>query len=123
LCAGYFPVAFIKAPFDWKITSADPYADGQTSQRDESTHLIAEFQLDMTLANRLPPHSGLETSTMVNGGCLIDAAFQPKSFKVRLEEGQFPRPAEELSPYNQPFPTTWSKRLVFDCGPYPPESE
>jgi len=63
---------------------------------------------------------------MVNGGSLTDDAFQPKSFTVRIEQGNFSTPARLKHEFAHLGPNrdlTWTKRLVFNTSPYPPESE
>jgi hypothetical protein len=58
---------------------------------------------------------------MVNGGCLLDGAFQPKSFTVRIEQGKFSPPGHIDDVFARD--PRYTKRLVFNKSPYPPESE
>jgi hypothetical protein len=62
-----------------------------------------------------------EKNTMVNRGCLLDGAFQPKSFTVRIEQGNFAPPGHINDIFTRK--KGYTKRLVFDKPPYPPESE
>jgi hypothetical protein len=127
-CGGF--VSFILSEFEWKNISIKPLNDNkapqddnQTPQGDQSLHLLGELNLEITLTGRLPSYAQkfLEKNTMVNRGCLLDDAFQPRSFTLRIEQGNFSPPGH----INDVF--TWkkgyTKRLVFDKPPYPPESE
>jgi hypothetical protein len=69
----------------------------------------------------------LETNKMVNAGSLTDDAFQPKSFIVRIEDGNFFTP-ESVCTFKKTGRSSektpdWTKRLVFDKSPYPLESD
>jgi hypothetical protein len=139
LSAGGGFCLFILSEFEWKSTAIEPLDDTQTPQGNQSPHLLGEsvddnqtpqdqqsphllgqLNLEITLIQRLPPSSRKfhAKNTMVNGGSLTDDAFQPKSFTARIEQGNFSTPAHINSSDRH-----WTKRLVFNTSPYPPESE
>jgi hypothetical protein len=64
---------------------------------------------------------------MVNAGSLEDGAFQPRLFAVRIEQGLFEPPAATRSRskgfYCAEPDLHYTRRLVFDPSPYPPESQ
>ena len=118
----------ILSEFEWKSTAIEPLDDNQTPQDHQSPHLLGQLNLEITLTKRLPPFARKrhEENTMVNGGSLTDDAFQPKSFTVRIEQGNFSTPArlnDEFAHLDHSRDLTWTKRLVFNTSPYPPESE
>jgi hypothetical protein len=68
----------------------------------------------------------MERHPIVNEGSLTDDAFRPKSFNVRIEQGNFATPAGIGSEFSRLYPSPdlrWAMRLIFDPSPYPPESE
>ncbi|DAA75711.1 hypothetical protein A7C99_0400 [Trichophyton rubrum] len=94
----------------------------KTSSAD--AQLLSEFELKITLTKRGPkearemPHPHLGA---VKDGRLLEEAFEPKKYMVRLEKGKFIPALDKdpdgrmkwraMSPYNY--------RLVFDKSPYP----
>jgi hypothetical protein len=79
--------------------------------------LLGQVNLNITLTKRLPPRARSRKYSLANEACLIDDAFEPKSFKLRIEEGDFETRAGSQSKL------LYKKRLVFDPSPYPPISE
>ena len=129
--------------FEWKITAVESPDDGQTTQdqtkQDQTTqdhqspHILGQLNLEITLTKRLPPFARKrhEKNPLMNAG-LTDDAFQPKSFTVRIEQGNFSTPGrlllndrllKETGHVSTDIDSTWTKRLVFNKSPYPPESE
>lgn len=128
LCAGGGFCWSILSEFEWKSTAIEPLDYSQTPQGHQSPHLLGQLNIEITLTKRLPPfvRKHHEKNTMVNGGSLTDDAFQPKSFTVRIEQGSFITPARLKNEFAHIGPhenLTWTKRLVFNTSPYPPESE
>jgi len=128
LCAGGGFCWSILSEFEWNSTAIEHLDDNQTPQGHQSPHLLGQLSLEITLTKRLPPFARKkhEKNTMVNEGSLTGDAFQPKSFTVRIEQGNFSTPARlknEFAHLGSDRDLTWTKRLVFDTSPYPPESE
>jgi len=110
----------ILAEFKWKITAVTPLHQEQVCKEADGPRLISQFNLEITLTKHLNPHqSGGEIDQYRH---FIADAPRPKLFHVRLEEGNFPLP-EDLSWTGPGAKTPYTKRLVFDNSPYPPESE
>jgi len=97
--------------------------------RNKSPHLLGQLNLEITLTKRLPffaRNTEMERYPIVNEGSLTDDAFRPKSFNVRIEQGNFSTPAHIGSEFAHLGPSSdlrWAMRLIFDPSPYPPESE
>lgn len=131
LCASGGFCRSILLEFEWKSTAIEPLDDNQTPQDPQSPHLLDQLNIEIALTDRLPPFARKyhEKDTMINGGSLTDDAFQPKSFTVRIEQGNFLLPilltneSANLSPGRGSTRQNWTKRLVFNTSPYPPESE
>jgi len=77
----------------------------------------------------LPPNrkDGLSKANL-----LTEDAFLPKLFNIQIETGNFLLPADvgdQVVPSLVPSLTgskpylKWSRRLIFDISPYPPQSE
>jgi hypothetical protein len=97
--------------------------------------LLGEVKLQITLSKRppsivmgMPPFM----TTITNEGSLSDEAFQPKSFTVRIERGNFKCPSEigkpeitspkeHLDMFN--IHPRSDLRILFDPSPYPPKNE
>jgi len=94
----------IAAEFDWKAQS----------NLDIETSFPAIIDIEMTLtkrhmdSSRLPKVVGLE-----------DAAFQPKTYRLQLEEGNFLVTGRTTYGVNP----TYKYRLLWDKSPYPPLDE
>jgi hypothetical protein len=132
---------FILSEFEWKSTGIKPLDYDETPDHDEtpqghkSPHLLGQLNLEITLTKRLPPSARggeMERNGMVNGGSLTDDAFRSKKFTVRIEQGKFVLPADIKNYPELPAIVgdksisrflSWTRRLVFDISPYPPESE
>ncbi|KAK2871626.1 hypothetical protein FQN49_002998 [Arthroderma sp. PD_2] len=110
---------YIAAMTDWKATTPELLNQvidiGVTSK----TQLLAELEIQMTLTKR--EHPMFESfKWKKNEHYLIDDAFLPKTYNIRLEKGKFIAPLDRSDdgtiPYNMP---TYTVRLVFDKSPYP----
>lgn len=124
---------WIAARLEWKsITPSDPSQTGQVSRERDSLLVplskgcrqLGQLDLEITLTKQLPEgteSSILSQSTMINGRALTDDAFLPKSFAVKIEQGNF------IEPCVIGFPASdrprFALRLLFDKSPYPPRSE
>ncbi|KAF2673079.1 hypothetical protein BT63DRAFT_451109 [Microthyrium microscopicum] len=112
------------ADFDWKITTISPSSQdqNQTSEDSGSPRLISEFNMEIQITKHLDPKEPKSEKKM-DQIFLTDDALQPRSFNVRLEEGRFPSRPQSLNPdYFASEETPYTKRLVFDISPFPPES-
>jgi hypothetical protein len=108
----------ILAEFEWKATATTPL--NQMSKDSKSPHLITQVNMEITLTKHKNParNEKLESKHIH----VTDDALRPKSFNIRIEDGNFALPEDVL--YNGPnVETPYTKRLVFDKSPYPPESE
>ncbi|RFU26025.1 hypothetical protein B7463_g10310, partial [Scytalidium lignicola] len=126
LCAGGGFCWSILATIKWKATAIEPLNHNQISQDQQSPHLLGQLNLEITLTKDLPSwaQNGLHAKNpMLNGGALTDDAFQPKSFLVRIEQGKFATPANIEVGFSPDCDANYTKRLVFNRSPYPPESE
>jgi hypothetical protein len=93
--------------------------------------LLGQINLNITLTKRLPAWAQKSSRKFpfANEGSLTDDAFQPKSFTVRIEEGDFEIPSQAWVPskfahlHSGRPSLKFTRRLVFDVSPYPPKSE
>jgi hypothetical protein len=93
--------------------------------------LLGQINLNITLTKRLPAWAQKSSRKFpfANEGSLTDDAFQPKSFTVRIEEGDFEIPSKAWVPSKRAHLSSgklsldYKRRLVFDKSPYPPKSE
>lgn len=118
----------ILSEFTWKETTtalSAPTDYTQPSRNGDSSQLIGQFNIEITLSKRVPNWAKmLRKSDIVNGGSLEDEAFLPKSFGVRIEQGHFAVPCEDrCSTPGSKVARDYTRRLVFDRAPYPPTSE
>jgi hypothetical protein len=112
----------ILAEFKWKITAITPLRlrQEQMCKEGDDPRLISQFNLEITLTKHLNPHQSRGEVDQYKH--FTADALTPKSFHVKLEEGNFPLP-ENLSWTGPSAKTPYTKRLVFDNSLYPPESE
>jgi len=111
----------ILADFEWKCTAVSSPADRvQASGDTGSPHLLRKFDLEITITKHVHRDPKMEVQAgQIN---VTDDALRSRSFSVRLEEGNFPLP--DTFAYDGPgVETPYTKRLVFDKSPYPPESQ
>ncbi|KAI1843494.1 hypothetical protein JX266_010320 [Neoarthrinium moseri] len=106
---------FIAAEFAWELKSS------------ENTEDNPSFDIQITLTTRVHPYlrESRQHYTLLNEQALTSAAFQPKTYTIRLEEGRFDEPA---TPWvnSPPFlhrPPKFALRLSFDKSPFPPLEE
>ncbi|KAI1098839.1 hypothetical protein F4804DRAFT_323625 [Jackrogersella minutella] len=123
---------WIAVELEWRSIKPprDPSQNVEISSRvasaaqHRSPQLLGQLNLKITLSKRLPQRvqsSILSKSTIINELSLEDDAFQPKSFTVRIEKGNFIEPCYIGYP-NSDKPR-FALRLLFDRSPYPPRSE
>lgn len=96
---------FIAAEFDWKT---------QSDQNIEELSFPATIDIDMTLTKR-----NIKNANLMKGDVLEDAAFQTKTYQLRVEEGSFLVTGRTTYGVNP----TYKYRLFFDKSPYPPLDE
>ncbi|KAI1096563.1 hypothetical protein F5B19DRAFT_151613 [Rostrohypoxylon terebratum] len=88
---------------------------------DKGPQLLGQLNLEITLTKRLPKsaeNSVLAQGNGINERSLVDEAFQPRLFTVRIEKGNFIEPA-----CTEPNDWRYELRLLFDKSPYPPRSQ
>jgi hypothetical protein len=116
---------WIACEISWK--AKDPNALQQVITSTNPSSLISQFALEITLQKRRI--SSLQDArwdkSELNEKLLTDAAFQPKTYTLRLEQGRFRTPHDLLNDgKNTPDWAPWyAFRLVFDVSPYPPRQE
>jgi len=116
---------WIAADLSWK--AKDPNALQQVITSTNYSPFISQFTLEITLQKRRI--SSLQDArwdkSELNEKLLTDAAFLPKTYTLRLEQGRFRTPYELLNDgKNTPDWAPWfAFRLVFDVSPYPPRHE
>lgn len=113
----------ILAELHWKSISFEPPNDEKISQDHQNPHLLGQINLEITLTKHLPAklqNSNYKNYTRLNDKCLLDDAFRPKSFIIKIEQGNFAPPSFEIG---HTFDLKYTKRLIFNISPYPPESE
>ncbi|KAI1202086.1 hypothetical protein F5X97DRAFT_287967 [Nemania serpens] len=133
---------FIAAEFDWELTpgstAASPTASPTTSPTlaaisldPECATTLVTLSLEITLTKRLVPHfenTIWGSKGRLNGDLLNDSAFRPKTYRVRLERGDFV-PTADAKAYESagcalPGHTPrYRLKLVFDPSPYPPAGD
>lgn len=59
----------------------------------------------------------------INESLLTNDAFLPKTYTVRLEEGNFLTPYDLMLPEEDQYTPRFALRLAFDKSPYPPRHE
>ena len=120
---------WIAADLEWRVVEIDgstgPAVEtpSQMGRDSNSPHLLGQVDVEIRLINRLPErvrHSILATSTIINGLGLTDDAFAPKTYRVRIEQGNFVEPCHIGFPSSD---TRFTLRVLFDPSPYPPRSE
>ncbi|KAI2631042.1 hypothetical protein GGR54DRAFT_182694 [Hypoxylon sp. NC1633] len=123
---------WIAADFEWKTIessgdlsrNAEMPSQVANATQKNSPELLGQLDLEITLSKRLPNRvetSILKKSTIINEKSLTDDAFQPKSYTVRIERGNFVEPCTIGYPNSDK--SRYAFRLLFDKSPYPPRSE
>ncbi|GKZ20047.1 hypothetical protein AbraIFM66951_001639 [Aspergillus brasiliensis] len=122
--------AWIAAETEWKSLGPEPLdqisvsnSNTTTSQTTEA-QVVAHFNLEITLTKRAITTRGSTENYILNEENLIDAAFLPKRYSVRLEKGSFKTAFERTAgPAVRPWRQSYAYQLVFDKSPYPPLNE
>lgn len=120
---------WIAAEFDWKLQSVgsfDQVVDvDKIDKARKNPHLISQFDIEVTLAKRCIPilRSWMKPGYKLNEWLLIDDAFLPKKYTVRLEKGNFLTAYDAMLPKEDQYTPRFALRLVFDQSPYPPRHE
>ncbi|RMZ37268.1 hypothetical protein CA14_012039 [Aspergillus flavus] len=83
---------------------------------------LTQFNIEITLTKRRITALGDAVNRLViNEQLLTDAAFLPKEYTVKLENGQFLCASDVGGRYSDS--PRFRTRLVFDKSPYPPREE
>ncbi|PYH94040.1 hypothetical protein BO71DRAFT_399208 [Aspergillus ellipticus CBS 707.79] len=110
---------WIAAEFDWKLQS--PECLEQTVNLDtksQKPQVLSEFDIELTLTQRRI--SGCETKNYrINEALLTESAFEPKTYRVRLEKGKFLTQFDSMYAVSTRDSMRFALRLVFDKSPYP----
>ena len=84
---------------------------------------MAQFDLEITLTKRAIVTRGPTNGYILNEENLIDDAFLPKTYSVRLEKGVFKTAFERTAGPVRPWRQSYAYQLVFDKSPYPSRHE
>ena len=117
---------WIGAEFEWRATeSLDRIINTKGGTLDKRPHLLAQFGMELTLTKRRtrPFQSGPLQHGRINECCLTDDAFRPKTYTIRLEQGNFMTPAHARHRMENALTERYALRLLFDKSPYPPRHE
>ncbi|PYI19615.1 hypothetical protein BO99DRAFT_432524 [Aspergillus violaceofuscus CBS 115571] len=96
---------------------------GTGTMRIPSAAKEIEFSVQITYTTRRPLEFNGPERRLLNEDCLTEQAFQPKTFKIRLEYGQFFHQWETQRTGVPDWSYPYALRLVFDPSPYPPREE
>ncbi|KAI1388058.1 uncharacterized protein F4822DRAFT_301113 [Hypoxylon trugodes] len=116
---------WIAAVLEWKRIDSprDPTEVAGVAQN-RGPQLLGQLNLEIALVKRLPKWveaSILSKSTLINEFSLMDVAFQPKTYTVRIEKGNFIEPCSiNCGNWNG---WRYELRLLFDKSPYPPRCQ
>lgn len=119
----------IAAEFEWKSLNPETLDQAVDMSSIDNTRkdprLLSQVDIELTLAKRRIPR--LRNPEMqewkMNESLLIDDAFLPKTYGIRLEEGNFLTPSDAMSPKEDKYTPRFALRLAFDKSPYPPRHE
>ncbi|EFR03684.1 hypothetical protein MGYG_06681 [Nannizzia gypsea CBS 118893] len=125
-CDGGGPGVYISAEIEWEATNPSILNKiVNITPGGRNAQVLVEFEIKMTLTKRRAglfrePRSPQDYK--LNQAYLLDDAFLPKKYKIRLEKGNFisskeRKPDGTISP---PWASAYTLRLVFDKSPYPP---
>ncbi|RDK38958.1 hypothetical protein M752DRAFT_329516 [Aspergillus phoenicis ATCC 13157] len=119
--------AWIAAETEWKSLGPQPLdqisvSDSDTTSQTEA-QVLAHFNLEITLTKRAITTRGSTDDYILNEENLINAAFLPKRYSVRLEKGSFKTAFERAAVPVRPWRQSYAYQLVFDKSPYPPLNE
>lgn len=115
-------MSWIAAHISWTIADRNK-ADRLISLESDgfsTWRLLGEIEIQVTLKKDVPPR--WKSFAGINERYLLDHAFVPKMYTVRLEKGTF-APYAELMMRRIRTPSRYGLRLVFDRSPYPPLQE
>ncbi|PYI07788.1 hypothetical protein BO78DRAFT_340668 [Aspergillus sclerotiicarbonarius CBS 121057] len=118
--------AWIAAETEWKVISPQPldqmFLSGDTSHTPE-TQFLAQFDMEINLTKRAITTRGSTEDYILNEENLIDDAFLPKTYSVRLEKGMFKTAFERTAGPVRSWAPSYAYQLVFDKSPFPPRQE
>ena len=133
---------WIATEFEWKLQTMEHFDEETYYTMDSSVKeilknpnfnpmRICQFEIEITLAKSgsMPIWKSwmkkLKLSHhQINEALLVDEAFQPKRYTVKLEKGNFLCGLDAMSPNKvDEFTQRFGLRLSFDKSPYPPQQE
>jgi hypothetical protein len=90
----------------------------------EPYSILGHLELTIILTNKIPLHARhcYRGHTLLNAGSLKSGAFEPKSFHVRVDQGDF-KLVSEIGRPDILYPSRYERRMIFDASPYPPRAE
>ncbi|KAI9683733.1 MAG: hypothetical protein M1822_005923 [Bathelium mastoideum] len=115
---------WILAELRWKSLKSSNSDQDMASTWAKTPRLLGQLDIEITLINQLPKcaeGTALSSRPNLNADTLVDDAFQPKSYTIKIERGNFIEPC--CIGYTNLQESRFALRLVFDKSPYPPRSE
>ena len=115
---------FIAAECDWQILSAQMATQTDDAVQRRGSNQVNEFEIVITVSKRQPAEKfgyqdSRSTTLEINEYSFNDDAFARKTYKVKLEEGNFVPDFDSWTPKSGIQPQRYSLRLTFDKSPYP----
>ncbi|PIG85327.1 hypothetical protein AARAC_002836 [Aspergillus arachidicola] len=117
-------VVWIAAEFDWRPQNPEDLSQAidLPSNPPRRPSQLTQFSVEITLTKRRITEQGdVVNRLVINEQLLTDAAFLPKEYTVKLENGQFLCASDVGRRYSDS--PRFRTRLVFDKSPYPPREE
>ena len=118
---------WIAAEFEWmlqNIESLDQTIDLNNvlaDARKDHPRLISRFDIELTLTKRpFPWARQFVQERKFNESLLVDEAFLPKTYTIRLEKGIFKTPYDVIE---NEYTRRYVLRLIWEPSPYPPRDE
>ncbi|EFY94155.1 hypothetical protein X797_011667 [Metarhizium robertsii] len=117
---------WIAAEFDWQPHDKQALSQMVDLAKRDGSPIDFQTKVNMTLTKRRIPSLGNADMSKynINESLLAQAAFEPKTYTITLDQGTF------FSPYDAQFPGAQTEftplfrlRLTFDTSPFPPRCE
>jgi hypothetical protein len=85
--------------------------------------MLGQLRLTIIITNQIPLHTRdcHRGNTFLSVESLKSGVFEPKSFNIRVEQGNFKLVSEIGKPEIR-YPSRYGRRIIFDATPYPPKA-
>lgn len=115
---------YLGADIQWTCSDPESLSKVIDVPKNRGLQHLAQFNINMTIERHpVPIFYSAGPHKFHPERALAEAAFQPKSFTVRLEKGVFPTPICAKNPKDDIHARKYALRLVFDSSSYPPPEE